>query len=227
MAGKISGLAAGALLASVSLAYADTITQSQTYTNDTNWGTPTLVDLNFAGFDSSLGTLTGVTVTGTESINGTIQAQNTSDATSDISTYLNNVWDAYLPGSGLNGITDLVTDGLGSFSNTATDSGLAPGAWGQSWTLTGSSQYQAVSQQGDDLSRYESAFSVSADDWGFIGSTDDNGDNVYATYTDTGTLEVDVTYTYTAAPPPVPEPATLALLGSGLLGLGVARRRRA
>lgn len=41
------------------------------------------------------------------------------------------------------------------------------------------------------------------------------------------TADPSLTYTYTYAQTPVPEPASMALLGSGLFGLGWVRRRRA
>src|SRR4051794_30786500 len=62
MRSKVLGLAAGAFVMTASLAYAGTTApQTASWSQNTNWGVPTLVELNFAGFDTSLGTLTSVT----------------------------------------------------------------------------------------------------------------------------------------------------------------------
>ena len=58
-------------------------------------------------------------------------------------------------------------------------------------------------------------------------STTGGGGNLAVTTNLTTTAEGTLTYTYTYAQTPVPEPASLALLGSGLFGLGWVRRRRA
>ncbi|MFL5251844.1 MAG: choice-of-anchor E domain-containing protein [Rhodopila sp.] len=223
MRSKVLGLAAaGAVVMTASLAYAGTTSpQTASYSNNTNWGVPTLVELNFAGFDGSLGTLTGVTVSVLEEVSGTVQNTNTGNDASGIDSWLVNTWTVYLP-SALNSVSHLT----GTSASADQYDDLDPGATGDVVTVTGSSNGSAASAASNDLTAYKSAFTVTAKDLGGVTVSADNG-NGQSAYTDTGTITVSVTYTYDAPPPPpVPEPATLAILGGGLFGLGLVRRRR-
>ena len=75
-------IAAVALVAFGKTATATTITQTESFgPQATNWGSPTAVPLNFSGFDTSLGTLTGVSITVTEDTAGTLQNTNTGSST--------------------------------------------------------------------------------------------------------------------------------------------------
>jgi hypothetical protein len=215
---KLLGLAAAALIGSGPLASAAVLVQTESYgPTKTNWGSPTAIALYFPGFNTSLGTLTGLAVSVTQNTSGTLQNQNTGSSASNVSSLLTNKWSVTLPSS-VGGKTAL----SGSVATTPVIDYLVAGATGPLYNVSASGGAYATAVAGDNLSPYESVFVIKASDRGTLSVSSDNG-NGKATYTDLG--EVLVTVTYIASVGTAPEPAALALLSMGLVSLGLVRRR--
>jgi hypothetical protein len=221
---KIALAATTALVASSSLSFATVVSQTESFSAVTDWGTtppnpsftPTQ-NIGFAGFNPALGTLNSVTITITDTVNGSVNLTNNGSVASGSTTVtgsLLNTLKYVYPSISVTSVT------LVSSSYSAT---LAPGASSGLQPVTGVKTTSNTVSTG--LASFETSWAVTAGDLGqvLVGSGNGNGK---ATYTDTGIVKVVASYNYTTTPTPSPEPATLTVLGSGLAGLGLLRRRR-
>ena len=213
-----SGLAGGALTAAAlavcsEVAWANLITQTQTFgPAPTTW----MHTFSFAGFDTSLGTLTQVSDTVTEQLSGTVSFVNNGPVPAFVFGNLINTGSKSLPGLSIS---------LVSISNTVFAGPLAMGESSGPLDLAGTNSSSVAITSG--LSSYEGASAT------VMGNAMDTSMNTFASSTGTATAtvnnmgEITDVLVYTFTPPfSAPEPSTLAVLSGGLVGVFLTYKRR-
>lgn len=213
---------ASALIPAAANAATISFTDSVPVTN-TNW----TESITLNKFDSSLGTLTGVTFELIGEVSGQASYESLDSAPAVISLNLQATIELDGSGLGLGTIVQVlpvanVTDNASDFDGTIDFGGTSGG------TFTGLNQADSdvggiapanfalfIGGPGDTFSLDVEANGSS------IGS---GAGNLITQFSTNASAEVTVTYTYTSNE--IPEPATLALIGAGLAGIGVARSRR-
>ena len=207
-------LAGALLLGSAQMASAGVLQQQDTYgPAGTKWSTT----LDFAGFNSSLGTLNSVTVTVEELLTGSGSALNESANTESGTISITDTGTvSFLPGT----LLPLVAADEASTSTLTVGAGKSVGPVAVANTSTVSETTAS------DLTPFESAWTGHATDTSSIAANFGTA-NVLFGGTSLGEIIATVTYGYSApTAAQVSEPFSIAMLASGLLSLGLIRRRR-
>jgi hypothetical protein len=223
----ISRLALGGLF---SVALGVTAASADVVNFTVNWPTASSYSGNailFPLFNSNLGTLTGVSVTMSSSVDytgSTLQNTGLSALNGNIKE------DTLITGSGLpTEIANLTNDPAVSYTYGSIAAGATVNFPGSGSAIaTDSSSFTATAGQLADF-KLAGGGNDTIDLTSSAGATSHLNSNTYllnAVSSITGEYQVVYTYTPANQPPPIPEPLSMALLGTGVLGIGAAYRRR-